>query len=731
MKNVFLIFVIAIFATFNSYAQDGALDPTFNPGGSGFDWCCVKVTNILSNGKILVGGYMGDYNGNGGSFMLARINSDGSYDNTFTCYSLDNEVATICVQNDKYIVGGTFSGTIKRINSDGSVDNTFNFGGAGFNNYVRNIKAQSDGKLIVSGQFTYYNGVEITHGICRLNQDGTIDNTFNLGLYGFNNDVYFVNVLNNDKILCGGAFTYYNGSEISHGICRLNANGSYDNSFNTGGYGCNGGIVPIAVQSDNKILIGGNFTSYNGVTHAMLFRLNENGTVDNTFNVGGSGFNASVLTIALASDNKIFVMGWFDQYNNNPVQKCLVRLNSDGSLDESFNLGGTGFNTFFDWQYLSVQTDGNLIVGGGFTQLNGIDIPHYLVRLLANNNPPQITSTTVSLSSQATSNTWIDNNSNNADATVPSSGNPQRVNPDAAFNNNPSWLFNGSSNCFQLPYNSNIGRLNYNSPKSLFINFKTGTNINNRQVIFELGGLNSGMNAYIYNNKLWVGIWNNNQRRYFSKSINQSTNYLMSIEFNGSKVRTSLNGFVSSSMLFSGFISNSNSNGIGASINGTRFMDMTSGNGLSYYLGGKIAEILMYNSCDQTLREDVMTYLDSKYNTTYSNDYTRYFGKINAEGSDWTENNWDEEINTVLENDLQINYDGAEINLNYISNTKEIGKIELFDISGIKIQDIYAGELNYGDNNFMINNDNLISGVYFVKAISNSSIISKKVIIIK
>jgi hypothetical protein len=328
---------------------------------------------------------------------------------------------------------------------------------------------------------------------------------------------------------------------------------------------------------------------------------------------------------------------------------------------------------------------------------------------------------------------WEDNNPNNADPSVPSGQTGPSNNPaDGNFNGFDTWAFNNDA--FQLPYNTDLGRLNYNSAKTVFVYFRPN-DANTRQVLIELAGSNSGLNAYIYSGKVWVGIWNSSQRRYFSKSISANiTNYLLNVEFNGTKVRTALNGECSSSMLFSGFSTNSNTNGIGGSINGTRYMDLTRSSGIYDKLNATVAEILMYNSCDQTLREDIMNFIDTKYGKTYSSSYTAYFGKDAVEAG-WESyelagDPFDKNENSNNSN-FEVYQSAKNILINLFVNESENIELGIFDLNGIKVGTIHSGDIKSGENNFTYSTNDLISGVYFVRAIGATINESFKINIVK
>jgi uncharacterized delta-60 repeat protein len=214
---------------------------------------------------------------------------------------------------------------------------------------------------LVGGFFTSYSGVS-RNRIIRLNTDGSIDTSFVIGT-GFNTIVETIQLQPDGKILVGGQFATYSGVS-SNRIIRLNTDGSIDASFVIGS-GFNGTIQPIQLQTDGKILVGGLFTSYSGVSSGRVIRLNTDGSVDTGF-VIGTGFNNSVYSIQLQPDSKILIGGTFTSYSG-VSRNRIIRLNTDGSIDTSFVIG-TGFSGI---PYISLQSDGKILVGGTFTSYNG------------------------------------------------------------------------------------------------------------------------------------------------------------------------------------------------------------------------------------------------------------------------------------------------------------------------------------------------------------------------
>ena len=323
----------------------------------------VSVIEIQNDEKIILGGGVRIDDSNQ---RIIRLNSDSSVDITFNIGdSFDSSVISIQIQSDnKILVGGQFesyngttSNYIIRLNSDGSIDESFNIGD-GFNDYVFSIQIQSDGKILVGGQFDSYNGTTSNY-IIRLNSDGSIDESFNIG-DGFNDFVRVIKIQNDGKILVGGWFNEYNGT-TSNRIIRLNSDGSIDNTFNIGN-GFNNNVRVIQTQSDGKLLVGGAFSSYNGTSSNRLIRLNSDGSRDNTFNIG-TGFDNNIRVIQVQSDGKILVGGAFEIFNGDETKVYFLRLNSNGSIDTSFNIVADDVGDNYV-QAIAIHPDGNILASG-------------------------------------------------------------------------------------------------------------------------------------------------------------------------------------------------------------------------------------------------------------------------------------------------------------------------------------------------------------------------------
>jgi uncharacterized delta-60 repeat protein len=327
---------------------DGTKDTSFNigTGTSGVIYSIIQQ----SDGKIAAAGTFTLYSGSSNN-NIVRINTDGTKDTSFNIGTgFNGTVYSIIQQSDgKIVAGGSFttysgipSSNIVRINTDGTRDTGFNIG-IGTNGTVRSIIQQSDGKLVVVGQFSNYSGSSNT-AIVRINTDGTKDTSFNIGT-GFGGQTFSITQQSDSKLIVGGAFSSYSGSTSNY-IVRINTDGTKDTSFNVGvGAGFNNTVYSIIQQSNGKIVAGGAFTTYSGSSNNYIVRINTDGTKDTSFNIG-TGFNANVLSIIQQSDGKIIAGANFNTYSGS-INSGSVRINTDGTKDTSFNIG-TGFsNTIY------------------------------------------------------------------------------------------------------------------------------------------------------------------------------------------------------------------------------------------------------------------------------------------------------------------------------------------------------------------------------------------------
>lgn len=243
--------------------------------------------------------------------------------------------------------------------------------GTGANDIVHTIALQPDGKIILGGIFGQYDGIS-RNRIVRLNSDGTLDESFDPGTGtkgwgGHGSSIYTAIVQDNGKILIGGSFMEYNGTSRKN-IASLNSNGSLDTTFDLWAEMHSGELHSIMLQPDGKIIIGAStFTYDNDSITKGVARINSDGTVDQSFD-SGKAFLGTVFTTALQRDGKILIGGSFTAYNG-IKRGGFARLNSDGTLDELFDPGASPYNVVYS---IGIQPDGKIITGGRIFDYNGI-----------------------------------------------------------------------------------------------------------------------------------------------------------------------------------------------------------------------------------------------------------------------------------------------------------------------------------------------------------------------
>ncbi|MCI9844381.1 calcium-binding protein [Flavobacterium pectinovorum] len=384
-------YIAGSFSVFDSQNQgklakidlNGTHDISYLSAGVGFDNSVLKVLPLPDN-RTMVFGNFSKFNGVYSS-KIACILPNGDLDNTFNLAhsGANNAIKTAAKQvDDKIIIGGSFTGynntvcnRIARILPDGSLDNSF-VSGSGFNGQVFSVAIQSDQKIVAAGNFTKYNGVTVGR-IVRLMQDGTIDISFNAAT-GANGTIDVMIVQPDGKMILGGRFDTFNGIGYSR-LIRLNTDGSIDSSFSVG-TGFDKNVYALDLQSDGKIIVGGSFLNYNGISKKRILRLNSDGTLDATFNSGTGFSKGDVRSILVQPDDRILIGGAFSGNYNGTASLRLLRLSSNGIFDSSFSvsLNSTLFTMGFTADY-------KLIIGGNFNSVSGVT-KHRIARLKLCNN---------------------------------------------------------------------------------------------------------------------------------------------------------------------------------------------------------------------------------------------------------------------------------------------------------------------------------------------------------
>jgi hypothetical protein len=274
----------------------GNIDTTFNYG-TGFNADTRWVAED-SQGRIYVAGNFTTYKGTSVPRII-RLLSNGDRDTSFTPPSFNGVIISGVLVNDLPIVIGYFStprNGIVKLSEDGSIDTSFNVG-TGFSPAggadVYQIKNDTSGNLFVVGRFTSYNGAS-SRGIVKILPNGTRDTSFVVGTGFVGTDgMYTCTIQDDGKIIVGGYETNYNGTAINK-LVRLMPNGSRDASLTT--YPLNtttstSGIRSIVDDAAGNLYIGGVFTTYGGLSYPNFVKTNNSGSIDTAYLDGTSQFN--------------------------------------------------------------------------------------------------------------------------------------------------------------------------------------------------------------------------------------------------------------------------------------------------------------------------------------------------------------------------------------------------------------------------------------------------------
>lgn len=283
-------------------------------------------------------------------------------------------------------VFASFNGLIQpnlaRLDRDGSFDSTFR---PRLDGRVFRVRELADGRIMASGKFEHVNGVP-QNLLTRLLEDGSIDPTYQPGegIGGFAGEVNDFVLQPDGRIVIGGRFETVSGRRRRN-IARLHPDGSLDESFDVR-RGVNGPINLLHLLRDGRIYVSGEFTRVAGESAPKLARLLPNGSLDSEFAVNRS-LNRNITQIQPLPDGRLFVSGEFVNYGATRRGRILL-LNEDGTLDESFDPGLGADDVVLD---LAIHGDGWLYLCGFFDRINGVPAPR-LARLKTDLYSPEIVS---------------------------------------------------------------------------------------------------------------------------------------------------------------------------------------------------------------------------------------------------------------------------------------------------------------------------------------------------
>jgi len=356
----------------------GDLDTTFGTNGiviTDFSYTDIaKAITIQTDGKIILAGTSNN------NFALVRYNTDGSLDTSFSgdgkvttdfaSGGIDSANSILYMPDGKIVVAGTSNQggqdlfALARYNTNGSLDTTFGTLGNGrvytafgtANNWVGNSLT-----LVTGGKFLLAGTGNDKFAIGRFNSDGTIDTTFGGGDGKLTVDISS-NICNgwtvrcdlNNRIFVSGTMTSATSPYDDFAMVCYTSEGVLDTTFGTGGKVTTdfSGYFDYAyssiLQPNDKIILVGKTTNNATITNVALARYNTNGTLDASFGTGGkvvtslSSFSTEAgMAVTLQNDGKIIVGGYqTDTTLNGGVNFSLLRYNTDGTLDTTFNGDG-------------------------------------------------------------------------------------------------------------------------------------------------------------------------------------------------------------------------------------------------------------------------------------------------------------------------------------------------------------------------------------------------------
>lgn len=384
---------------------DGSADSSFHPDPRFDDWYAVEP-----DGKILAG-FRDQATG---QYFLGRMNVDGSLDSSYQTYPIvvsgENRppISAVFVQPDGSILAEIFvpieGQQFLRFSSSGVLDpaskRLFTIPAP-----VTKLAAPPDGKLLTTGDFNFVDGVK-TGPLVRLDNNGNLDASFHPSVIAADPRGVDLNLQSNGLILfsvtsgyqfpqmrltpdgnvdpgfprqnLGHHFKVRSDDRIvtadySHVVRRLLSDGNVDSTFSAtqvtfGGTYLNS-IVDLGIQPDGKVVVAGNGTFFGSVhsipNKAGVVRLNPDGGVDPSFNPPAFGSNSRLNCVAIQADGKILLGGRFDS-SFAPTFPNIVRLNSDGSIDNTFTAAPD-----YTVSAILVERSGSILIGGGFSKVNG------------------------------------------------------------------------------------------------------------------------------------------------------------------------------------------------------------------------------------------------------------------------------------------------------------------------------------------------------------------------
>lgn len=327
----------------------------------------IYASAVQSNGKVIIGGNFTNVNSASPARpRLARLNTDGTLDTSFApSFSAGASVETIIIQPDgKILVGGTFTtiagGTrtnLARLNTDGTLDTSFTANCTG--GIVKSIAREDDGDIIIGGAFTNVNAASPARPrMARVSSSGTLDTGFTPSIAS---GIECLTLQNDGKILAVGTFV----TTPRNYFARFNTNGTHDSTFGSNVGTITGTLNTVAVQQDGSIIVAGAMSA----PRYKIARYSSSGSHDTSFTPPTVSTTGAISSVGIQADGKIYIGGIFTGVTGATTRRYLVRLNANGTLDSydaafATTTSGTCTATL-------PLLSGRLFVGGVFTPPSG------------------------------------------------------------------------------------------------------------------------------------------------------------------------------------------------------------------------------------------------------------------------------------------------------------------------------------------------------------------------
>jgi hypothetical protein len=353
MKKLLLSVIVLSTLQIKAQSLSGTLDSSFEyPNATNQP---IYDVDVQSNGKILISQ----------NPTSKRLNADGSVDNTFVP-AFSGTQMIIHPNGSIY----SFGSLTRRLTSTGADagDIGMNFTGGG----IKAAVLAENGSMILAGKMTTFayanqplDQQPFTVNILKISEDLMWFPGYSPGT-GFNNDVETLEYdAASGKLYVGGQFTSFNGTAANY-ICRLNADGTLDATFDVG-TGVNDMVRDITILEDGRILVVGKFTEFDGTAVQCKVVLSNTGTIDPTFISPASTVSQDIYTaLQLANGNIIMAGSLVNNYR-------IVMTDVNGNTVNNNTFNPNNCQTDMSIYNLTQPEPGKLLIGGWFNTVNSID----------------------------------------------------------------------------------------------------------------------------------------------------------------------------------------------------------------------------------------------------------------------------------------------------------------------------------------------------------------------